>query len=39
MLQDKTMMGKWGLKGMDSFEQKNVARKEDATLRANSVEQ
>lgn len=26
-------MGKWGLKGMDSFEQKNVARKEDAALR------
>ncbi|KAL4069447.1 biotin synthase [Scleroderma citrinum] len=27
---DKEMMGKWGLRGMDSFEQKNVARKEDA---------
>jgi hypothetical protein len=26
--QDKTMMSRWGLEGMRSFEHKNVARKE-----------
>ncbi|KAG1716352.1 hypothetical protein ID866_836 [Astraeus odoratus] len=28
---DKEMMGKWGLKGMESFEQRNVAQKEGFT--------
>jgi biotin synthase len=30
MLQDKAMMGRWGLEGMQSFEQASVARKEAA---------
>lgn len=34
---DKTMMDKWGLKGMESFEQKSVARKEGTTLRDGGV--
>lgn len=32
MLQDKAMMGRWGLEGMQSFEQSSVARKEGAAL-------
>jgi biotin synthase len=31
-MQDKAMMKRWGLEGMQSFEQINVARKEDARL-------
>ncbi|KAG6832245.1 hypothetical protein H0H92_004210 [Tricholoma furcatifolium] len=31
---DKTMMGRWGLEGMQSFEQPSVARKEGAKLEA-----
>ena len=30
--EDKAMMGRWGLEGMASFEQPNVARKEGARL-------
>lgn len=30
--QDKAMMSRWGLEGMASFDQKNVARKEGARL-------
>ena len=30
--EDKAMMGRWGLEGMGSFEQPNVARKEGARL-------
>ncbi|KAI0735434.1 biotin synthase [Earliella scabrosa] len=32
--EDKAMMGRWGLEGMASFEQANVARKEGARLEA-----
>jgi len=32
VLQDKAMMGRWGLDGMQSFEQASVARKEGAAL-------
>lgn len=32
--EDKAMMGRWGLDGMRSFEQTNVARKEGAALAA-----
>lgn len=32
LLQDKAMMSRWGLEGMASFDQKNVARKEGARL-------
>lgn len=30
--EDKAMMGRWGLEGMGSFSQPNVARKEGARL-------
>ena len=30
--EDKAMMGRWGLEGMGSFEQRAVARKEGARL-------
>ena len=30
--EDKAMMGRWGLEGMGSFSQANVARKEGARL-------
>ena len=32
--EDKAMMGRWGLDGMRSFEQSNVAKKEGARLEA-----
>ena len=35
--EDKAMMGRWGLDGMRSFEQTNVARKEGAALGAAAV--
>jgi biotin synthase len=35
--EDKAMMGRWGLEGMGSFEQKSVARKEGAALRASGT--
>ncbi|KAH7883825.1 biotin synthase, BioB [Phlebopus sp. FC_14] len=31
--EDKAMMDRWGLDGMESFQQKSVAKKEDAALR------
>ncbi|KAG6910597.1 hypothetical protein DXG01_009548 [Tephrocybe rancida] len=34
--EDKTMMGRWGLEGMQSFEQPSVARKESHRLEAAS---
>ena len=34
--QDKAMMGRWGLEGMESFKQKSVARKEGAALKGNA---
>lgn len=34
---DKTMMDKWGLQGMESFEQKSVARKAGAAVRDDVV--
>ena len=36
--EDKSMMGRWGLVGMASFEQPNVARKEGAKLEERSVQ-
>lgn len=30
--EDKAMMGRWGLQGMQSFEQVNVAKKEGSKL-------
>ena len=33
------MMGRWGLEGMGSFEQPNVARKEGARLAARGEEE
>ena len=35
--EDKAMMARWGLDGMRSFEQANVARKEGAALDAAAV--
>ncbi|KAF9243878.1 biotin synthase [Melanogaster broomeanus] len=35
--EDKAMMGRWGLEGMASFEQKSVARKEGEALRASGT--
>ena len=35
--EDKAMMSRWGLDGMRSFEQVNVARKEGAALADGSV--
>ena len=32
--EDKAMMSRWGLKGMQSFEQVNVGRKERSRLEA-----
>ena len=37
--EDKAMMGRWGLEGMASFEQPNVARKEGARLREERAEE
>ncbi|RDX56144.1 biotin synthase [Lentinus brumalis] len=37
--EDKSMMGRWGLVGMGSFEQPNVARKEGAKLEERSAAQ
>ena len=37
--EDKAMMGRWGLEGMASFEQPNVARKEGARLAARAEQQ
>ena len=37
--EDKAMMGRWGLEGMGSFEQPNVARKEGARLAARAEQQ
>ena len=34
MIQDKAMMGRWGLNGMESFEQASVARKEGSRSEA-----
>jgi len=36
--EDKAMMGRWGLEGMQSFEQVNVARKEASRLEASGLE-
>lgn len=36
--EDKVMMSRWGLDGMQSFEQVNVARKEGAALAAGAVQ-
>jgi biotin synthase len=38
LLQDKAMMGRWGLAGMQSFEQVNVARKEGFSRSSEEVE-
>lgn len=36
--EDKAMMGRWGLTGMQSFEQTNVARKEGSRLATSVLE-
>jgi biotin synthase len=35
--EDKAMMSRWGLEGMQSFEQVSVGRKEGSRLKINSV--
>ena len=36
--EDKAMMSRWGLEGMQSFEQTSVAKKEGSRLQASGLE-